>query len=91
MNTILRKIKGLTCVVAAISIAMLTFSPVLAKRTPPRVSAKAAAFTSDAVVLEWNQIAFTTIPAAPPFPANRFMATVQVAVFEAVNAATGKY
>ena len=48
-------------------------------------------FTSDSVVREWNEIAFTTIPAQPPFPANRWMAMVQVAVFEAVNAVTGKY
>ncbi len=31
------------------------------------------------------------IPAPPPFPAARWMAMVQVAVFEAVNAVTGKY
>jgi len=47
--------------------------------------------TSDAIVLEWNEIAVATIGAQPPFPASRFMATVQVAVFEAVNAITGDY
>ena len=47
--------------------------------------------TSDAVVREWNEIAFTLIPPQPPFPANRSMAIVQVAVFEAVNAITGNY
>jgi len=47
--------------------------------------------TSDAVLLHWNQIAVATIGAQPPFPAARSMATVQVAVFEAVNSITGKY
>ena len=54
-------------------------------------SAKAITNTSDAVVREWNEIAFTAIPPQPPFPANRSMAIVQVAVFEAVNSITGKY
>jgi hypothetical protein len=48
-------------------------------------------FTSDSIVLQWNEIAVTTIGAQPPFPAARSMATVQVAVFEAVNSITGKY
>ena len=47
--------------------------------------------TRDDVVLQWNEIAITTIGAQPPFPSGRFMATVQLAVFEAVNAITGKY
>ena len=47
--------------------------------------------TSDNVVLQWNEIAVNTIGAQPPFPSTRFMATVQVAVFEAVNAISGKY
>jgi hypothetical protein len=46
--------------------------------------------TSD-VALEWNEIAVDTIGAQPPFPSTRFMATVQLAVFEAVNAITRKY
>jgi hypothetical protein len=50
-----------------------------------------AAYTSDAVVLRWNEIAVATIGAQPPFPSTRFMATVQLAVFEAVNAITGDY
>ena len=49
------------------------------------------AVTSDDVVLQWNEIAVNTIGAQPPFPSTRFMATVQVAVFEAVNAISGKY
>ncbi len=47
--------------------------------------------TSDHVVLEWNEIAVTTIGAQPPFPSTRFMAAVQLAVFEAVNAIRGGY
>jgi hypothetical protein len=47
--------------------------------------------TSDYVVLEWNEIAVNTIGAQPPFPSTRFMATVQLAVFEAVNAISSKY
>jgi hypothetical protein len=47
--------------------------------------------TSDYVVLEWNEIAVNTIGTQPPFPSTRFMATVQLAVFEAVNAIGGKY
>lgn len=47
--------------------------------------------TSDDVVLQWNEIAVATIGAQPSFPSTRFMATVQLAVFEAVNAISGKY
>ncbi|MDQ3421100.1 MAG: vanadium-dependent haloperoxidase [Acidobacteriota bacterium] len=54
-------------------------------------TAAQAGQTSDDVVLQWNDIAVTTIGAQPPFPSTRFMATVQLAVFEAVNAITGKY
>ncbi len=90
MKTAVRKVRGVFNALAVISMAMMIFSPVQAKRTS-RIPAKAAVFTGDAVVREWNEIAFTTIPPQPPFPANRFMATVQVAVFEAVNAITGKY
>ncbi|MDB4961850.1 MAG: superfamily protein [Myxococcales bacterium] len=46
---------------------------------------------SDAVVREWTQIAVNTIGAQPPFPSTRFMATVELAMFEAVNTITGKY
>jgi hypothetical protein len=38
------------------------------------------AITSDAIILQWNEIAVATIGAQPPFPSTRFMATVQVAV-----------
>jgi hypothetical protein len=47
--------------------------------------------SSSAVVVQWNEIAVQTIGAQPPFPSTRFMATVSVAVFEAVNAITGEF
>jgi hypothetical protein len=53
--------------------------------------ALATAVTSDASLLQWNEIAVATIGTQPPFAAARFMAIVQVAVFEAVNAITGEY
>jgi hypothetical protein len=53
--------------------------------------AAAPAATNDAVVLEWNAIAVETVGSTPPFPSTRAMATVQVAVFEAVNAITHRY
>jgi hypothetical protein len=45
----------------------------------------------DDVVLRWNEIAVATVGSQAPFPSTRAMATVQLAVFEAVNAITGKY
>jgi hypothetical protein len=47
--------------------------------------------TSDAVVLEWNEIAYKAVGTQPPFPQARAMAIVQVAVFEAVNAISNRY
>lgn len=48
--------------------------------------------TDDGIVLEWNEIAIRKIlPNGPPFTAARFMTMAQLAVFEAVNAITGKY
>jgi hypothetical protein len=45
------------------------------------------------VVLDWNQIAVTTLvgQGQSPFAQARFMAITQLAVFEAVNAITGDY
>jgi hypothetical protein len=55
------------------------------------VTTTASAASSD-VVLEWNALTTTTILAAPnPFAQARFGAITQLAVFEAVNAATGDY
>jgi hypothetical protein len=54
-----------------------------------------AAASSQDVVLEWNEIAVTTMlaqsPAVSPFAQARFGAIVQLAVFEAVNAVTHDY
>lgn len=51
----------------------------------------AAALADDAVVLHWNEIAVQAVGDLPPFPATRAMATVQVAVFEAVDAISRRY
>jgi hypothetical protein len=69
--------------------ALLARGPTLGNGV--RSSAPATPITSDAIVLQWNEIAVNTIGAQPPFPSARFMAIVQVAVFEAVNAITGEY
>lgn len=61
-------------------------SPGLTERSPGQT-----AQTSDDAVLQWNEIAVTTIGTQPPFPSTRAMATAQLAVFEAVNAISGKY
>lgn len=49
----------------------------------------------DSVILQWNQIAISTIgavvPAPAPFASTRFMAIVQLSVFEGVNAVTQEY
>jgi hypothetical protein len=42
-------------------------------------------------VLDWNAIALSTIAAPTPFAQARFLAIVQLAVFEAVNSVTGEY
>jgi hypothetical protein len=43
------------------------------------------------VVLDWNAIAVSTASSQTPFAQGRFLAITQLAVFEAVNAVTGKY
>lgn len=53
--------------------------------------APAVSVGNDRMVLEWNLIAVQTVGATPPFPSTRAMATVQLAVFEAVNAITRRY
>ncbi len=89
-NTIFKKTKRLISALVAISIVMMTFGTTQAKIKTSRNSIDA--FTSDAVVLEWNEIAINAIlPNGPPFTASRFMTIVQLAVFEAVNSISGKY
>ena len=59
------------------------------------VTSSRAAASSQDVVLEWNEIAVTTMlaqsPAVSPFAQARFAAIVQLAVFEAVNAVSHDY
>ncbi len=43
------------------------------------------------VVLDWNVIMLSTIGPQPPFPTSRFAAITHLAMFEAVNAITGRY
>ena len=43
------------------------------------------------VVLDWNAIAIGTVGSQSPFAQARYMAIVQLAVFEAVNAVNGGY
>ena len=42
-------------------------------------------------VLDWNRVLLATLVGQPPFPAARYAAITQLAVFEAVNAITGEY
>ena len=42
-------------------------------------------------VLDWNRVLLATLAGQPPFPAARYAAITQLAVFEAVNAITGEY
>ncbi len=87
----MKKTKKFICALAVISMVMATYSAAPARFKGSKGPAGAQGFTSDAIVLQWNEIAVTTIGAQPPFPSTRYMATVQVAVFEAVNAITGDY
>src|SRR5207247_1671065 len=43
------------------------------------------------VVLDWNAIALSVAGGQNPFNQARILATTQLAVFEAVNAVTGRY
>jgi hypothetical protein len=69
----------------------IAFGPTVTS-TNARSRAAGVVPTGDDIVLEWNEIAINAIlPNGPPFTAARFMTVVQLAVFEAVNATTGKY
>lgn len=92
MNPIFKRLKSLACVLAAISMVTLTFSQAEATSKTSNRPVKPVVATSDDIVLEWNEIAIRRIlPNGPPFTAARFMTMTQLAVFEAVNAITGKY
>ncbi len=84
--------KKLLGALASISIVSLLLMPVAVSSSAATNSAQMPAAVGDDVVLDWVEIARTTIsPNGPPFEAARRMAMVQAAVFEAVNAVTGKY
>jgi hypothetical protein len=95
MSDLNRNIPATTCGI------LISFALILGLIAPaaawPHPSGRARAatrgeFTPDAVVREWNEIAINAIlPNGPPFTAQRFMTIVQLSVFEAVNAITGKY
>ena len=86
-----KHVRKLIAVLAALSTIALILSPAPAKSKGSR--SEAIINTGDSVVLRWNETAIAAMPpaAGPPFPAIRFMAIVQLAVFEAVNSITGKY
>ena len=69
----------------------IAVSPTESKFGKSRALGKSNVSTTDDIVLQWNGIATSRMPGGPPFPATRMMAIVQLAVFEAVNAITGKY
>jgi PAP2 superfamily len=78
--------EGLLIVRALVMVCAVMFSSLA---TSSRVAA-----SSPDVVLQWNDIAVTTMltpPAATPFGQARFAAIVQLAVFEAVNTITHQY
>ncbi len=92
MNAVFIKTRRLVCTLTMLTITIAPFIPAQAMRPSSRVTPIAGAFTSDAVVREWNEITINAIlPNGPPFTAARFMTIVQLAVFEAVNSITGKY
>lgn len=72
-------------------IATMTFGQLFAFSGSKPGRAKSQSVTSDAIILEWNEIAYKAVGAQPPFPQARAMAIVQLAVFEAVNSISGKY
>src|SRR4051794_1265279 len=92
MNTLPKTAHKVICALVTISIVGMAIIPMQARPGTSRGSKKSEVVTSDAVVLQWNEIATTRIlPNGPPFTAARFMTIVQLAVFEAVNSITGKY
>ena len=70
----------------------MAFGNVTAAARTARRRAPIVVPTRDNIVREWNEIAINAIlPNGPPFTGARFMTIVQLAVYEAVNATTGKY
>jgi len=85
MNATIRKLISALLVLSVITLA---FGPAAAAL---KASKHRNTGLSDDIVLQWNEIAYNRMPGGSPFPTLRYMATIQLAVFEAVNSITGKY
>ena len=85
MKTTIKRCIGALLVLSVIALA---FGPVAAASKSHNDK---NAGVSDDVVLQWNEIAYNRMPGGSPFPTLRFMAIIQLSVFEAVNSITGKY
>jgi len=85
MKTTIRK---LICALLVVSVITLALGPAAAAQ---KANKQINTGLSDDVVLQWNEIAYNRMPGGSPFPTLRYMATIQLAVFEAVNSITGKY
>jgi len=82
------KIRQMIGALLVLSVTTLAFGPAAAAQ---RSHKSIVAGVSDDIVLQWNEIAYNRMPGGSPFPTLRFMAIIQLAVFEAVNSITGKY
>jgi len=91
MNYLVYRASIIKKVIATLSLVAMMFAPITAVAKTKRADKPDVAVTSDAILLEWNEIAYKAVASQPPFPQARAMAIVQLAVFEAVNAITGKY
>lgn len=89
----MRTIKGEIYRIFIIGVVLLGLITQIAAATAARtrVSRGPDVTTSDDVVLQWNETATDATLGNPPFPSARWIAIVQLAVFEAVNSVTGKY
>jgi hypothetical protein len=79
------------CIVTALILGLMVQMTAMAAGRTSSTGKSSNSFTSDDVVLQWNTIAASKVPAAPPFPSVRMMTIIQLAVFEAVNSITRKY
>ena len=70
----------------SVAVTLLALSGVASGGRPAVAGAVA-----DTVVLDWNLIAVQAVGATPPFPSTRAVASVQLAVFDAVNAITQRF
>lgn len=70
----------------SVAVTLLALSGVASAGRPAVAGAVA-----DTVVLDWNLIAVQAVGATPPFPSTRAVASVQLAVFDAVNAITHRF